>query len=126
VDNQFRVVQQGQPLTLLTNPDYILLDKKYKTILDKLTGQVTYRPVIVVDEVRKLTFDNFLELKILNEIQLGQIDTGDNEGLKIWKYSDEYVFVSTDLKVGLQKMTEDEFEFTIGLSNFAGTETDSR
>ncbi len=120
-DNQFRVVQQGQPLTLLTNPDYVLLDKKYKTILDKLTGQVTYRPVTIIDEVRKLTFDNFLELKILNEMQPGLTDTGDKKGLKIWKYSDEYVFVSTDLKVELQKVTEDEFEFTIGLSNFAGT-----
>lgn len=125
-DNQFRVVQQGYPLTFLTNPDYVLLDKKYNTILDKLTGQVTCRPVTIVDEVRKLTFDNFLELKILNEIQPGLIDTEDNEGLKIWRFSDQYVFVSTDLKDELQKVTEDEFEFTIGFSNFAGTETGSR
>ena len=125
-DNQFKVVQHGQPLTLLTNPDYVLLDKKYKTILDKLTEQVTYRPVTIIDEVRQLTFDNLLELKILNEIQPGLIDKGENEGIKIWKYSDEYVFVTKDLKDEFQKVNADELEFKIGFSNFAGTETGSR
>jgi hypothetical protein len=125
-DNQFRVVQQGLALTLLINRNYILLDKKYKTILDKLTGQVTYGPVTIVDQVRQLRFDNFLELKVLNEIQQGVIDTANNEGLKIWRYSDEYVFVSTHLKDEIQKVTADELEFTFGFSNFAGTATGSR
>lgn len=116
---KFKVVQQGQPLTLLTNSDYILIDKKYKTIFDKLKEQVTTRPVMVIDEVRKLIFDNFIELNILNEIQFQEPDKLDSKGLKIWRFSEGYVFVSTDLKYEFQNMNDQEFEFTVGLSNFA-------
>lgn len=125
-DTKFRVVQQGQPLALLTNPDYVLIDNKYQTILDNLPGQVSYRPVTIVDEVLQLTFDNYIELKILNPIYVGKIDDLSTRGLKMWSFVKEYVFVSTDLKEEFQKVTKDEFEFTIGFSNFAGTETGSR
>lgn len=125
-ETKFRVVQQGEPLTLLTNSDYILIDKKYQIILNNLTGQVIFNPVTIIDEVRQLTFANYVELKILNQIEIEQINTLDSRGLKIWRYGDENVFVSSDLKQEFQKVTNDEFEFTIGFSNFAGTETGSR
>lgn len=124
-ETKFRVVQHGEPLTLLTNSDYILIDKKYQSILHKLNGQVTFVPVTIVDQVRQLTFDNYLELKILNQIRIDQIKPVESNGLKIWQYSDQYVFVSSDLKQEFQKVSKDEFEFTIGFSHFAGTETDS-
>jgi hypothetical protein len=125
-ETKFRVVQHGLPLTLLTNSDYILIDKKYQTILENLAGQVTFSTVTIIDEVRQLTFDNYLELKILNQIGIAQIKTADSGGLRIWRFSDEYVFVSSDLKQEFQKVAKDEFEFTLGFSNFAGTETGSR
>ena len=125
-ETKFRVIQHGQPLTLLTNPDYVLIDKKYKAIIDKLTGQATCRPVTIKDEVRQLTFENFIEVKIQNQLPTELTIPIDDKGPKIWKYSDEYVFVSTDLKKEFQKITEDEFEFKVGLSNFAGSETGSR
>jgi hypothetical protein len=124
-ETKFRVVQQGQPLALLTNSDYILIDKKYQAILDNLIGQVTVNPVTIIDEVRKLTIDNYFELKILNQIETEQIKTLDSRELRIWRYGDEYIFVSSDLKQEFQKVTKDEFKFTIGLSNFVGTKTGS-
>ncbi|MCE2958488.1 MAG: hypothetical protein LW841_15190, partial [Flammeovirgaceae bacterium] len=70
--------------------------------------------------------DEASTIKIQNQITEGQIDEIKDTGLKIWIFSGEYVFVSTDLKKEFQKITKDELEFTIGFSDFAGTQTGSR
>lgn len=125
-ENKFRVVQQGDHVTLLTNFDYLLIDKKYKNILDRLSNQLTQKPVTIIDPVRQLKWDNFIEIKILNEIQHGRTDQIDGLGFRIWKYSNEYIFVSIDLKEEFEKVSANDFDFSIGFSYFAGTLTGSR
>ena len=122
-DDQFRVVQQGDVATLLTNSDYVLMAKKYKPILDRLSDQLTQRPVITVDHVRQLIWDNFIEIEIFNEINHEHFDQVDSSGLRIWKHSNENVFVSGDLKTEIERLSEQDLEFTLGFSNFAAQET---
>jgi hypothetical protein len=119
-ETEFRVVQAGEPSALLTNADYILIDRKLKSLIEKLNGQVTYTFVTVHDNVRKKMLDNYIELKIRNEITPHSIDNVDGRGLKIWSFADQHVFVSNDLKAEIEKTTRNEFEFTEGFSHFGG------
>ena len=121
----FRVVQFDKPVSLLTNHDYVLMDKKFNKVLEKLTTQIQNREVIIHDKVRNATLDNYIELEIANEISPASIDKMDDKGLKIWRYGD-YVFVSDELKTELENIGSQDFEFTQGFSQFAGTVTDGR
>ena len=123
--NQFRVVQHGQLSTVLINVDYVLFDVKYKTLLDKISNQLNQKPVTIFDEVRQLTWDNFIEVEILNRIQYSQAHKVDSSGFKIWKYLNQYVFVSPDLKNDLEQVGDSNLNFALGFSYFAGTETRS-
>lgn len=63
--------------------------------------------------------DNHIELNLVNTIDTSSIKLQNSDGLKIWKYEDN-VFVSGDLKTELIKISEDDFEFKLGFSHFAG------
>ena len=117
---EFRVIQAGEPLAMLTNADYILMDEKLKSLLNQVCGQVTYTSVEVHDNVRKLTLDNYVELKIMNEVTPDSINNEVSEGLRIWHFVNQHVFISDDLKKEIERMYKDEFEFSEGFSYFAG------
>ncbi len=42
-NHSFRVVRSGKLRSLFTNPNYLLIEKKYANILNKLPDQVTYK-----------------------------------------------------------------------------------
>lgn len=119
-EKQFRVIQVGEASALLTNADYILIDKKLKSLMDGLDGQVIYTSVTVYDNVKDQTLDNYIELKIREEVSPDSIGKTNSKGLKIWHFANQHVFVSDDLKTEIEKMTNGEFEFSEGFSHFAG------
>lgn len=117
--DKFRVVQYDSPVALLTNVDYVLMDKKFKPAIDKLAGQVETQDVFIYDSVKNLTWDNYFELRILKEINLDTIEHQDSKGWKIWTYGNQAVFVSEDLKAEIKHIATDEFKFNDGFSRFA-------
>jgi hypothetical protein len=116
--DKFRVVQYDSTAALLTNVDYVLMDKKFKPTLDGLAGQIETQDVVIYDNVRNLTWDNYFEVRILNEINPETIKQLDSKGLKIWTYGNQAVFVSEDLKTEINNIGTDEFEFSEGFSHF--------
>ncbi len=119
-EREFRVVRAGEPAVLLTNADYILFDRKFSSVLDILEEQVIYAPVTIYDNVKKITFDNYIEVKIKNEITPDSICKMDSRGLKILVFSNQYVFVSDELKKEFEKAAKGVFEFSQGFSHFGG------
>ena len=119
-EREFRVVRAGEPAVLLTNADYILFDRKFSSVLGMLKEQVIYSPVTVSDNVKRITFDNYIEVKIKNEITPDSIRSMDDQGLKIWAFSNKHVFVSDELKREFEKVAKGAFKFSEGFSHFGG------
>jgi hypothetical protein len=86
--------------------------------MNSLTGQVEVDDVIVHDEVRRKSWKNYFEIKILNNITPDTITQEIGHGLRIWHHNNSQVFVSDDLKEHILKISN-EFEFSEGFSLFA-------
>jgi hypothetical protein len=112
--DKFRVVKYDAMASLLTNADYVLMDKKYKPIIERLVGQVEIQDVVIYDQVRNLTWDNYFEVRILKDINPEKIKQLDPQGQEIWSYGNMAVFVSEDLKTEIQNLGANEFEFSEG------------
>jgi len=118
-DHEFRVMEQGKFVDILTNADYILFSKKYERILLMLDDQIILNSVIIVDKVKGLTIEDYLELEIRNEVEPDTVDSLPSEGLKIYAFG-ESVFVSDEVKKEFEEMGDNELEFSLGFSLFAG------
>lgn len=118
-ERSFRVFEFGDAEEILTNSDYILIDKKYLSIIQKLNDQVEAFPVSVIDTYRNWHWDNYFELKIKNEIRPEIIKALNSNDLKIWVY-DETIFVSDSLKKELERISFNSLSFREGFSYFAG------
>jgi hypothetical protein len=115
--NNFRLTIRDEFKPLLTNIDYTLLDKKYTSLLNSLSDQITLNDAKIYDLNLKVEIDNYTELKIHNTINPSSINSIDSNGLKIWSFDGE-VFVSGELKESLLKINNFDFVFTLGFSNF--------
>jgi hypothetical protein len=118
-DFSFRVVQYDEPTEVLTNYDYILVDKKYETVLRQLEGQLDFHPVTVTDGVRHLVWENYLEVRIHGSIETDTVQDYSGRGLEIYRFGEQYVFVSETLKAVFEKLSPQGLHFSLGLSEFA-------
>jgi hypothetical protein len=117
--NQFRLTQAGDFKALLSNPNYILINKKYSSLFRSLDEQVTFESAEVYNSSSTLISTDYVELYIKNEIDKSSIKNENSIGDKIWTMNG-YVFVSGDLKNKLKQRGEDDFAFTLGFSMFGG------
>jgi hypothetical protein len=115
--DNFTVIQAGNFQPLLGNSNYLLIDKKYSDLFTKITDQVTFHEVKISDRNLNIENDIYIELNIANVIDAYSIKLQDSDGLKIWKYEGN-IFVSADLKAELYKISNDDFEFSVGFSHF--------
>jgi hypothetical protein len=118
-DSTFRVVQYDEPADVLTNYDYLLVDKKYETVLQQLEGQIDFRPVTVTDGVRHLVWENYFEVRIHRSIETNTIHDYRGRGLDIYRFGEQSVFVSEALKAAFEKVSRQGLHFSLGLSEFA-------
>jgi hypothetical protein len=118
-DSTFRVVQYDEPGEVLTNYDYILVDKKYETVLRQLEGQIDLSSVTVTDGVRHLVWDNYFEVHIHRSIETDTVQDYSGCGLDIYRFGEQYVFVSEALKAAFEKVSPQGLHFSLGLSEFA-------
>jgi hypothetical protein len=116
----FCVTIDGDYTSLLENGNYILIDKKYSTLLEQVADQVTFQSVKVSDYGLKTETDKYIELNIINTIDPVSAKLIDKMGLKIWKAFGSYVFVSDELKEALTKINPKDFDFSLGFSHFGG------
>ncbi len=115
--NHFRLTQAGEFKALLSNPNYILINKKYSSLFRSLDEQVALESVEIYNSSSTLISTDYLELNIKNEIDTISIKNENSSGDKIWTMNG-YVFVSGDLKNKLKHLCENDFEFTLGFSMF--------
>ncbi|QIL77575.1 hypothetical protein [Hymenobacter sp. HDW8] len=120
--HKFRVIEYGEPADMLTNYDYILIDRKYEEVLRSTGPQLQLTSVTITDEVRKLVWHNYLEATIQHSVSRNEIIHASPLGLVIYRYGeqDPSVFVSDALKASLQQVEGHALEFSLGLSLFAG------
>jgi hypothetical protein len=118
-NSSFRVVQYDEPAEVLTNYDYILVDKKYETVLRQLEGQLDFHPVTVTDGVRHLVWDNYFEIHLHRSIQTDTIHAYSGRGLDMYRFGEQAVFVSEALKTAFEKVSPQGLHFSLGLSEFA-------
>lgn len=116
----FIVTIDGDYTSVLENDNYILIDKKYSTLLEQIVDQVTFHPVKVFDNKLKNETDKYIELNIINSIDPESAKLADKRGQKIWKAFGNYVFVSDELKEALIKINSNDFNFSLEFSHFAG------
>ena len=118
VDEQsFKVVADGAYRSILTNPFYILIDKKYIPALLNISDQVSFHSVKIVNHVMRIENNNYVQLRIGNKIDTVSINTQSSEGPRIWEYEGE-MFVSGQLKAELTKIDPNDFAFSLGFSMF--------
>lgn len=86
--------------------------------MHRLVGQVETQDVVIYDQVRNLTWNNYFEVRILQQISPNTIKHLDSQGKKIWTYGNMGVFVSEELKIEIQNLQINEFEFSEGFSHF--------
>lgn len=118
-DSTFRVVQYDEPAEVLTNYDYLLVDKKYETVLQQLEGQIDFNPVTVTDGVRHLVWDNYFEIHIHRSIETDTVQDYSGCGLEMYRLGEQSVFVSEALKTAFEKVSYQGLHFSLGLSEFA-------
>jgi len=116
-NDNFQVTETGRFASLLTNPNYILIDKKYSSLISGLPEQLSFHKVKVADLVLKTENDNYIELNIKNTITPQNIQAKNSKGLKIWSFDGE-VFVSGEFKNELLKIGQDDFTFSSGFQFF--------
>jgi hypothetical protein len=116
-NSNFRLTIRGDYKPLLSNSDYTLINKKYSRVFKNLSDQVTLHDAKVHDLNMKTENDNYVELKIHNQIDVDTIDTIESSGLKIWVYNG-HPFVSGDLKTELLKVSDMDLDFNLGFTNF--------
>ena len=115
----FRVIEDGEYTAVLSNSTYFIVDEKFEPVFRKVKqDQLTVERITIRDHQYNTETNNYIELKIVNEIQhktnLREIDSS---GLKVWRFGG-YVFVSTDLKKELSKIPGNELWFSVGFFGF--------
>jgi hypothetical protein len=118
-DFSFRVVHYDEPAEVLTNYDYLLIDKKYETVLRQLEGQIDFSPVTVTDGVRNLVWNNYFEVHIYRSIETDTVQDYSGCGLDMYRFGEQSVFVSDALKAAFKKVSHQGLHFSLGLSEFA-------
>ena len=114
--NLFQVIRDGKYNPILGGGSCSLVDKKYEPVFSQVSNdQVTIQQVIVRDFQFNTEVNNYIELKIVNTVDLYTIHSVNSSGLKVWHY-DGSIFVSGELKAELLKVGKQELEFSIGFS----------
>jgi hypothetical protein len=117
---QFRVLEyKGEPAELLTNYDYILIERRYEGALRSAGAHLQLMPVIIRDEYRKRVWRNYLEVTMLRTTSAAEIWHASPAGPAIYRAGESNVFVSTTLKEILEQVQGHSFRFSWGLSLFA-------
>lgn len=117
-ETQFRVTRFDAATPVLSNPGYVLLDKKFEPVLNQLKGQLTWTAVSIHDLLRSITWENFFDLKIQNHIDRKTLNKVDADGFKIWVYAERFVFVSQAVKTELEKLDTGTLKFVDALVYF--------
>jgi len=115
----FRVVEYDEPVAVMTNYDYCLFDARYAAVLRQLGEPVALRPVTVSDGVRHVVWDHYLEVVIPRAVDADTIWAPPAQGLELYRFGDESLFVSEALKVALEQVSPQALHFSEGLSQFA-------
>lgn len=115
----FRVMEYDKPADLLTNADYILFDRKYEGALRTCGAQLELTPVIVTDGVRNTVWHHYMEATIKQIIPGDDIVRATPPGAAIYRFGENNVFVSDQLKATLQHVQGQALRFSLGLSSFA-------
>jgi hypothetical protein len=115
----FRVMEYDKPADLLTNADYILFDRKYEGALRTCGAQLELTPVIVTDEVRKTVWHQYMEATIKQVILGNDILRATPPGAAIYRFGENNVFVSDELKATLLHVQGQALRFSLGISSFA-------
>lgn len=118
-NNVFRVVQDGEFISLLTNSDYILIHELFASAFNTMPDQVVVNPVTIIDLESDVVKNNYFELEIINEIRPSTIHTMNAHGKKVWHHGQD-LFVSGELKDALISICSEKLSFTQGFSHFAG------
>lgn len=117
----YQVIQAGAYLAVLTKENYSLIDVKYTAPFLLISTEVTMRPAVIYDRLLKTDNHNYLELDILNRLEVDDDFhiKGLSAGHRIWQYHGS-IFVSSELKRELEAIDSyKELEFSEGFSTFA-------
>jgi len=114
----FLVSEKGEYTPLIESTSYTLINSKYASIFQNLTGQVEINPVEIHDKILNTKNTEYVELVIKNSISPDVIGSIMESELKIWTYNG-ILFVSDSIKKELEYIGNDELEFYLGFSRFA-------
>ncbi|UOQ55521.1 hypothetical protein [Hymenobacter cellulosivorans] len=115
----FRVMKHDKLTDVLTNYDYVLLHQKYRAVLTELDDQLAIYPATIVDTVRNTLSSEYIEVAIKNSISFETISTVPADGLRIYVFEKNHVFVSAGLKQKIRQVENAKLAFSLGFSHFA-------
>lgn len=118
-ENVFQIIQNGTYQPLITNANYILIDKKYRELLSRLPEQVILKDATIIHRSENIRNDNYVELSFFSKISLDSKKTELLNCMQIWEYFSS-IIISESLKNEFLKIDENDFDFLIGLPLMVG------
>ena len=118
-DGRYQIVRNGKLTTVLAVSGYLLVKKDVATLLQdcKVAG-VSSTPATLYDPVGRVEIDEYCSLRVDNVPSPATLQTIDLSGSKVWRYGDNALFVSAELKPHLERFAD--LDFSEGFSMFAG------
>lgn len=119
-DGRFQIVKQGKLFSYLKGCEYILVDSELACYLESLNiPQIEFRDATIWDRESNQENRTFKELIVKNTIRSESFEDIELDGLQMYLYGRQNLFVSPELKEILGKSKFDCLFFSEGWSWFA-------
>jgi hypothetical protein len=112
-ESEFRVIEQGAYLPVLTGPTYSLIQNRFNSLLAELSDQVQIVPATIFDQAKGTENRDYLSLILLKMLTPETIETEPQDGRRIWICQGE-IFVSDALKADIESISEHDLKFGLG------------
>ncbi len=118
-DGRFQLMNGAEPEQIMTGHGYVLVENKLATTLENLDiERINFYPAILFDRSKMKELSTHSKMVVNHHFDSDQIKDIDIEGKQFLLMSNQYLFVSPELKKILQEVVP-QFTYSKGLSRFA-------
>ena len=118
-DGRFQLMSGAQPEQIMIGHGYILVENKLARTLENLDiERVNFYPVVLFDRSKVTELSTHSKMVVNHHFDSDQVKDIDITGKQFLLMSNQYLFVSPELKELLQEVLP-QFTYSKGLSNFA-------
>ena len=117
-DGRYQLIKKGKVEPLMVGFDYVIAEKELADYFKSLNiERVSYEAAVIFDRSNHIEYLNYVKLNIKQHFDSEQIKDVDLDGKRFLVMDNQYLFVSPELKLILDK-SDFSFVLTEGLAGF--------